>query len=675
MNVVAIVQARVGSTRFPGKVLAELCGKTLIDVLIARLRHSTRVGQILVATSVSQVDELLVQSLKANEISVFCGSERDVLQRYADAARFVGADVVIRITGDCPMVDPLLVDQAVARLIDEKFDYVTNADPPSFPDGFDVEVFTSDALYRAEIQANLAEDREHVTSYFRRSGEFRCLSIRSDRDHSLLRLTVDEPVDLEVVRKVFAYFAPNIHFSLDDVLTLHNMKPEIFHQNSAISRNEGASLGTGQKLWKRATRVIPGGNMLLSKRAEMFLPDYWPAYFERASGCTVWDLDGREFTDMSLMGVGTNSLGYGHPEVDRAVMNVVSKGNMSTLNCPEEVTLAERLVELHSWADMVRLARTGGEANAISVRIGRAASGRDGVAVCGYHGWHDWYLSANLPHADGLAEHLLPGLSPVGVPKHLSGTVFPFSYGDFEGLSSIVKSQSIGVIKMEVCRNTEPNVDFLSKVRKLADDNGIVLIFDECTSGFRQSYGGLHLTVGVNPDIAIFGKALGNGYAISAVIGRRSVMDAAQSTFISSTFWTERIGPAAAVKTLEVMQKEKSWVQITEIGKTIKSRWQMLADQHGLQIDHWGIAALAGFSFGGSQPLAHKTYLTQEMLKAGFLAGNSVYSCLSHSETIIDQYFNALDPIFLAIANFESGQGDAPHLDGLICHGGFKRLN
>lgn len=675
MKVVAIVQARVGSTRFPGKVLAELCGKTLLDVLIARLQHSTRVNQILVATSVSHADELLVQLLKANGISVFCGSERDVLQRYADAARFVDADVVIRITGDCPIVDPRLVDQAVDCLIDGRVDYVTNADPPSFPDGFDVEVFTSDALYRAESRAELAEDREHVTPYFRHSGEFRCLSIRSDRDHSHLRLTVDEPVDLDVVRKVFAYFAPSIDFSLNDVLTLHNMKPELFLENSAIRRNEGGCLGTGQKLWKRASRVIPGGNMLLSKRAEMFLPEYWPAYFERASGCTVWDLDGRELIDMSLMGVGTNSLGYGHPEVDRAVMDVVSKGNMSTLNCPEEVTLAEHLVELHPWADMVRLARTGGEANAISVRIGRAASGRDGVAVCGYHGWHDWYLSANLPGVDGLAEHLLPGLNPAGVPKHLSGTVFPFSYGDFEGLSSIVRSQSIGVIKMEVCRNTEPNVDFLLKVRKLADDSGIVLIFDECTSGFRQSYGGLHLTAGVSPDIAIFGKALGNGYAISAVIGRRSVMEAAQSTFISSTFWTERIGPAAAVKTLEVMQREKSWVRITEIGNTIKCRWQKLADQYGLQISHWGIAALAGFSFESSQRLAHKTYLTQEMLKAGFLASNSVYSCLSHSESIIDRYFEALDPIFLTIGNFENGRGDAPHLDGLICHDGFKRLN
>ena len=142
-------------------------------------------------------------------------------------------------------------------------------------------------------------------------------------------------------------------------------------------------MGEGQNLWRRAKQVIPGGNMLLSKRAEMFLPEQWPAYFSRAKGCRVWDLDGRELIDMSIMGIGTNSLGYGHEEVDAAVASTVAAGNMSTFNCPEEVWLAERLVAMHPWADMARFARSGGEANAISIRIARAATGRDTVAICG----------------------------------------------------------------------------------------------------------------------------------------------------------------------------------------------------------------------------------------------------------------------------------------------------
>ena len=267
-------------------------------------------------------------------------------------------------------------------------------------------------------------------------------------------------------------------------------------------------MSKGQELWKRAKNVIPGGNMLLSKRAEMFLLDHWPAYYSKAKGCHVWDLDGRKLIDMSIMGIGTNMLGYCREEVDKSVANVVNCSNMSTLNCPEEVYLAERLVELHPWAGMVRFARSGGEANAIAVRIARAATGRDQVAVCGYHGWHDWYLATNLSKEDGLSEHLLPGLKPNGVPKSLIGTVIPFSYNNLNQLREIVSNNKLAAIKMEVQRSEAPDPGFLEAVRSICDEEGIVLIFDECTSGFRETLGGLHKKYNVNPDIAMFGKAL-----------------------------------------------------------------------------------------------------------------------------------------------------------------------
>ena len=340
--------------------------------------------------------------------------------------------------------------------------------------------------------------------------------------------------------------------------------------------------GTGQELWKKAKRIIPGGNMLLSKRAEMFLPDQWPAYYSKAKGCKVWDMDGKEYIDMSIMGIGTNILGYSHPDVDAAVMDVVKSGNMSTFNAPEEVYLAEKLIEMHPWADMVRFSRSGGEANAIAIRIARAASGKDKVAICGYHGWHDWYLSANLGNEQKLDGHLMPGLDPKGVPRDLKGTVLPFSYNNFAELEDLVKSHEIGVIKMEVIRNEDPKDGFLEKVRELATKNGIVLLFDECTSGFRQSYGGIHKIYGIEPDMAVFGKALGNGYAVTAVIGRSEIMECAQSTFISSTFWTERIGSVAALKTLEVMKQDESWEKITKNGKAISVRWAKLGEKYNL---------------------------------------------------------------------------------------------
>ncbi len=434
-------------------------------------------------------------------------------------------------------------------------------------------------------------------------------------------------------------------------------------------------MGTGQKLWQRAKQIIPGGNMLLSKRAEMFLPEQWPAYFQKAKGCKVWDLDGREYVDMCIMGIGTNTLGYGNEEVDAAVHATVTAGNMSTLNCPEEVYLAEKLLEMHPWADMARFARSGGEANAIAIRIARAATGKDKVAICGYHGWHDWYLAANLGDDKNLAGHLLPGLEPNGVPQSLRGTVFPFNYNNYAELEALVDAHDIGVIKMEVMRNRGPEDNFLQKVRDLATRRGIVLIFDECTSGFRQTFGGIHKMYGVEPDMAMFGKALGNGYAITATIGRREIMQGAQSTFISSTFWTERIGPTAALKTLEVMERVKSWERITSIGSDISARWKVLAKKHDLALTTAGLPAIASFGFDSPNALAYKTLITQEMLARGYLASNLVFSCIEHTPQIVDGYFEALDPVFGLIKECEDGRDVLSLLKGPVCHAGFKRLN
>lgn len=434
-------------------------------------------------------------------------------------------------------------------------------------------------------------------------------------------------------------------------------------------------MGKGQELYKKAKQLIPGGNMLLSKRPEMFLPEQWPAYFSRSKGCKVWDLDGREYIDCCIMGIGTNTLGYGREEVDEAVAKVIRDGNMSTFNCPEEVELAEKLVSMNPWGDMVRFARTGGEINAVTVRIARAATGRDKVAICGYHGWHDWYLSVNLGENDALAGHLLPGLEPAGVPKGLRGTTIPFHYNNIDELLDIVNHNELAAIKMEVCRNNGPEEGYLRKIREICDERHIILIFDECTSGFRETFGGLYRKYGVEPDMAIYSKTLGNGYAISAVVGKEWIMQAAQKTFISSTFWTERIGPAAALATLKVMEKEKSWEKITAIGNGNKQRWQALADKYGLKIRQWGIPALAGYTFDSPNALKYKTYITQEMLANGYLAGNSMYACLCHTPEILDGYFQNLDKLFADIREFEDGRDIDKALKGPVCHSGFARLN
>jgi len=324
---------------------------------------------------------------------------------------------------------------------------------------------------------------------------------------------------------------------------------------------------------------------------------------------------------------------------------------------------------------MARFARSGGEANAIAIRIARAATGRDTVAICGYHGWHDWYLATNLQNDSGLEEHLLPGLEPNGVPRALAGTVQPFSFNRLDQLEAIASSHELAAVKMEVQRSTPPEPGFLEGVRELCTRRGIVLIFDECTSGFRETFGGLHLKYGVEPDMAMFGKALGNGYAITATIGRRAVMEAAQSTFISSTFWTERIGPTAALKTLEVMERERSWQQVTATGLQLRRSWQELADRHGLSISHNGLAALTGFAFQSQKALEYKTLITQEMLKKGYLAATSCYVSLAHTQEVIETYRGEMESVFALIAECEQGRPVEELLEGPICHGGFKRLN
>ena len=433
---------------------------------------------------------------------------------------------------------------------------------------------------------------------------------------------------------------------------------------------------TGQNLYKRAKKIIPGGTMLLSKRPELFLPENWPSYFSKAKGAKLWDLDNNEYIDMSIMGIGTNSLGYGNDEVDEAVSNTIRKGNLSTLNCPEEVYLAEKIIDINPWADMVRFARTGGEANAIAIRIARAASGKNNVAICGYHGWHDWYLSANIGSKNGLNTHLLPGLNPLGVPTNLEDTVFPFDYNNIEMLIEICDHKDIGVIKMEVIRNIEPKDNFLQKVRDLATKKGIVLIFDECSSGFRESFGGIFNNYSVYPDMAMFGKTIGNGYALTAVVGKKSVMEAAQSTFISSTFWTERIGPTAALATLEIMEREKSWETITATGGKMQKGWKDLAKSHGLDITVSGIPAMTTYSFNSENSAIYKTFITQEMLKKGFLASTNFYACTAHKEKHLNLYFEALDGIYATIAKCESAVlNSSDLLEGPVCHSGFKRLN
>ncbi|HOV21054.1 MAG TPA: aminotransferase class III-fold pyridoxal phosphate-dependent enzyme [bacterium] len=430
----------------------------------------------------------------------------------------------------------------------------------------------------------------------------------------------------------------------------------------------------GQKLWQKAKKIIPGGTQLLSKTSEQFLPEYWPSYYKKAKGISVWDLDGNKFLDFSIMGVGSCILGYADPDVNKDVKKVINNGNMCTLNSPEEVELAELLLKIHPWAGKVRYARTGGEAMAIAVRIGRAFSGKDKIAFCGYHGWHDWYLSANLAGDKNLDGHLLPGLKPLGVPRGLYGTAFPFTYNHIEELEVIIKNNEIGVIVMEPIRSYYPENGFLEKVRTLANKNKAVLIFDEITSGFRMKVGGAYTLFNLEPDIVVYAKAMSNGYPMAAVVGRENIMDKAEESFISSTYWTEKIGPNAALATIKKMKRENVPSHLIKIGEQITNGWKEIANECGLKIKISGIPPLTKFSFCYENSQELITLFTQEMLERGFLAKDSVYVSYSHKETDVEIYMSAVKEVFKKIKKGIDTNKISKMLKGPVAHTGFKRL-
>lgn len=452
---------------------------------------------------------------------------------------------------------------------------------------------------------------------------------------------------------------------------------DIFYHNAhRLLGLETEEKNRTQKLYHHAKKRIPGGVQLLSKRPENMAPDLWPPYFREARGCEVWDLDGRHYYDMSTNAVGSCLLGYSDPTINREVVRRVHLGNMSSLNSPEEVELADKLCQIHPWAEQVRFSRGGGEACAMAVRIARATTNRSVIAVCGYHGWHDWYLGANLMDDDALNGHLLPGLPPLGVPKELKGTTQTFRYNDFEAFQRVIDQHGhhLAAIVMEPCRNNPPAPGFLEAIRQATRSCGALLVFDEITVGWRLHFGGVHMKYGVEPDMAIFAKAISNGFPMGAVIGALEAMKGAHQSFISSTYWTESVGPVAALATLEKMSKINVPDYVEKAGSSIMNVWKYQGKKERLPVEIKGFPCLAGFLFRHTEAEKLRTLYTQKMLERGFLAGTSFYPSMAHSSEVIHAYSTAIEEVFKELAMaLQNNQLDQT-LKGKVAQSGFGRL-
>lgn len=455
----------------------------------------------------------------------------------------------------------------------------------------------------------------------------------------------------------------------------------IFSTNARqLLRIDAAPTGSKtQQQYEHAKTIIPGGTQLLSKRPEMFAPGVWPAYYEQAIGCEVVDTSGRRFIDMSLGGILATILGYADPDVNAAVIRRVHLGSMATQQTQDEVRLAELLLEIHPWAESARFCRTGGESMAAAVRIARAATGRDKVAICGYHGWHDWYLAANLGAAgtESLAGHLLPGLEPQGVPAGLKGTTLPFNYNRLDELDELIAAhgdQLAAIVMEPIVRQADPEPGFLEGIRERADRIGAKLVFDEISIGWRLCLGGAHLKYGVNPDIAVFAKTISNGFAMGAIIGNQNTMDAVQTSFISSAYWTEGIGPAAAVATIEKLKRVDVPSHLAKLGALMIEGWKRLGDKHGIAVKTGMRLEAVNIGFDHPDASALMTLFTTRMLDHGFLACGAFNPTLAHQPRHVTSYLEKADVVFEELADSIRKADVMQRIDGQVKHSMFARL-
>ncbi len=432
-----------------------------------------------------------------------------------------------------------------------------------------------------------------------------------------------------------------------------------------------------KKIQKHAHSIIPGLSGLLGKRPEMYLPGgKWPTYYSKAKGINLWDLNGKKYLDFTMIGVGSCVLGYSDPDINKVAIKAINQSPLTTLNPLEEVELAEMLLDIHPWAEQVKYARTGGEMMAVAVRLARAATRKDKILFCGYHGWHDWYLSTNINSEDKLKDHLLPGLEPLGVPKNLDNTVIPFRFNNYDDFKNIVQvnAKDCAAIIIEPARDRLVYAKFLQGIRRVASENNCVLIFDEITSAWRNQTSGIHKELGINPDLAAFGKTIANGIPMACLIGKRDIMEYYTKTFISSTNWTERLGPACSIAFIKKHRKLNIGKILKVKGKTIRNIWEKSAKNANLDIEINGILPLSSFKIKHEEWPAIITYFIQEMLKKDILASDRCYSNYCQDTKSLKVYEESCLKIFDKISKFLLQGNLKKKIEGPIKQMGFKRL-
>ncbi|MBF0180128.1 MAG: aminotransferase class III-fold pyridoxal phosphate-dependent enzyme [Magnetococcales bacterium] len=644
--ILGILQARFSSTRLPGKVLKPLLNKPMLERQIERVRRARRLDHLLVATSNEPEDDPIARLCQEIGIDCFRGSLNDVLDRFYRAALPHAPEHVVRLTGDCPLAEPFVIDGVVDFHLVGGFDYSSNALEPTFPDGLDVEVIRFAALQEAWKIATSPAEREHVTLHIVRNPErFRHGSVERGEDLSHLRWTVDEPEDFALVERIYeALYPENPAFGMQEILALIDEQPELAVMNTSHRRNEGLErslqkerYATSEALLQRALTTIPLGSQTFSKSKVQYPHGVSPFFITHGQGSRVWDADGNEYLDF-INGLLSISLGYGDPDVNQAVKNQLEKGTLFSLPHPLEMEVAEKIVAMVPGVEQVRFGKNGSDATSGAIRLARAHTGRDHVAVCGYHGWQDWYIGATARH--------------LGVPKATRDLTHTFVYNDITSLEKIFATHpnAVAAVILEPVNVEPPKNGFLEAVRELTRRHGALLVFDETITGFRLANGGAVEYFGVIPDLVTLGKGLANGFPISAIAGPRELMRLMEEIFFSFTFGGETLSLAAAAATLDKLRREPVVATLWEQGRQLLDGLQPLLTRHG--VGHFlGTAGLPVWSFlmfkdaGGYGQFEIKSLFLQEIFARGILCIGTHNLSYAHTRADIDTLLAVYDEV------------------------------
>ena len=679
--ILGIIQARMGSTRLPGKILQEIAGKPMLWHVIRRTERAAAIDKVVVATSINAADDAVADFCASEAIDCFRGSEADVLDRFYRAAKDYLPDAIVRITADCPLMDGTVIDEVIKKFDGERADYASNTLIYTYPDGLDVEVFTFAALEDAWTNATKLTEREHVTPYIRLSEKFKIVGVTAGNVGGKgMRWTVDEPNDLLFVRRVYEYFPRNPFFDWEDVLEIIKNNPKLLEINQNSIMNEGyyktlyaqseagsapaLQLEKSERLLDKAKDLIPGCSQTFSKGYTQFVSGAAPVFLQKGKGCRVWDVDGNEYIDY-IQGLLPNILGYANEEVNAAAYAQTEEGHSFSLPHPVEIQLAEKLTEIIPCAEMVRFGKNGSDATAGAVRAARAFTGRERVACSGYHGWQDWFIGSTTRNA--------------GVPQAVRDLTHPFLYNNLDSLKTILESHDgeFAAVIMEPVNFVEPESGYLQSVKDLAHKHGALLIFDEICSGFHFGLGGAQKKYGVTPDMACFGKAMGNGFPIACVVGQRDVMKIFGEIFFSFTFGGEVASMAAALKVLEILETTDALERLNENGKRLQDGFNALSAQAGLsdRFECIGFPVWSLMKFRdaeGKDSLLERSLFSQEVIKRGVLTLVTHNMTAAHDAVSTERTLEVYAETFKTLANFLSDANPAKHLEGEMIQAVFK---